>query len=441
MRKNADERYQNANDLLIDLKSLKRDLDFAAELERTASTSESEVFETNVTKVGTADATHRVSISENLCLPGSGRGVIASALAVLLLAAVGFGYWYYVGQSTKQIASIAVLPFQNKGGDGDTEYLSDGLAESLIYRLSQLPDLKVSPTSSVFRYKGKEIEAENVGKELGVDAVMSGRMVQRGDNLTVSVNLVDVRNNKLIWGEQYERKMSDLLATQRDIARQIVDTLKIKVSGDEKGLAKNYTESSEAYQLYLRGRFYWNKRNPENLKRAIEYFDQAIEKDPGFALAFAGLADAYVVPATGLPPREAMPKAKQAALRALELDESLAEAHTSLGRVLQVYDWDWAGAEKEFKRAIELNPRYAVARQWYGGYYDRLGRSTEAVFERKVALELDPLSLIINFELGTSYYYSREYDKAIEQFKKTLELDPTFRPPCNSCRPPICRRG
>ncbi len=418
LEKDRDERYQTAADLLADLKRLAKRSDTISEPGAKRS-----IPDGHPTQILVERATERSVITTQ---PSRKPNFVFAATGVFFIAALAVGYWYFGSQNTNQIASIAVLPFHNKSGDEDTEYLSDGLAESLIYRLSQLPNLKVSPTSSVFRYKGKEIEAEKVGKELGVDAVMSGRMVQRGDNLTVSVNLVDVRNNKVIWGEQYERKMSDLLATQREIARQIVDALKIKVSGDEKGLAKNYTENSEAYQLYLRGRFYWSKRNPEALKKAIEYFDQAIEKDPGFALAFAGLADAYVVPATGLPPREAMPKAKEAALKALELDESLAEAHTSLGRVLQVYDWNWAGAEEQFKRAIELNPRYAVAHQWYGGYYERLGRNTEAAFERKVALDLDPLSLIINFELGSSYYYGREYDKAIEQFKKTLELDPTF---------------
>jgi tetratricopeptide (TPR) repeat protein len=234
-----------------------------------------------------------------------------------------------------------------------------------------------------------------------------------------------------MWGEQYDRKMSDLLATQREIAREIVEKLKLKVSGDEKGLAKHYTESNEAYQLYLKGRFYWNKRTDEALKKSIESFNQAIEKDPGFALAYAGLADCYVVPAILLPPREVMPKAKAAAMRALELDETLAEAHASLGRVLAAYDWDWTNAEKEYKRAIELNPRYAIAHQWYGGYLEAMGRSNEAMAERKRALELEPLSLVINFELGLAYYYARDYDQAIEQFQKTQELDQNFPPPHN----------
>jgi tetratricopeptide (TPR) repeat protein len=278
----------------------------------------------------------------------------------------------------------------------------------------------------VFRYKGKEIDPIKVGQELGVSAVLSGRIVQRGDQLTISAELVDVRHNRLLWGEQYERKMSDLLQTQREIAREIVEKLKLKVSGEEKGFAKHYTESNEAYQLYLKGRFYWNKRTGESIKKSIEYFNQAIEKDPSFALAYAGLADSYVVPANRLPPREKMPKAKAAAMRALELDDTFAEAHTSLARVLAVYDWDWAGAEKEYKRAIELNPRYAVAHQWYGGYFEAMGRPDESLAERKRAQDLDPLSLMSNFEPGLAFYYARNYDQAIEQFLKTLELDPNF---------------
>ena len=261
-----------------------------------------------------------------------------------------------------------------------------------------------------------------------MSAVLSGRIVQRGDNLTISAELLDVRNNRLLWGEQYERKLSELLATQREIAREIVEKLKLKVSGEGKGFGKNYTENNEAYQLYLKGRFYWNKRTIEALKKSIEYFNQAIEKDPGFALAYAGLADGYTVPGNPLPPREKMPKAKAAAMRALELDETLAEAHTSLARVLAIYDWDWTNAEKEFKRAIELNPRYATAHQWYGGYLDAMGRHNEAIVERKRALELDPLSLIINFELGMAFYFAHDYDRAIEQYKKTLELDQNFPP-------------
>lgn len=232
-------------------------------------------------------------------------------------------------------------------------------------------------------------------------------------------------SEKQVWGEQYNRKMADLLATQREIAREIVGSLALKVSS-EKALNKSYTENNEAYQLFLKGRYLWAKRTPESIGKAIEYFNQAIEKDPGFALAYVGLADAYVVPANRIPLKICMPKAKAAALRALEIDDSLAEAHTSLGRVLQVYEWNWAEAEKQFKRAIELNPRFPVAHQWYGGYFERVGQLDQAIAERKISLELDPLSAITNSELGQSYLFARQYDNAIEQFRKTLELEPNF---------------
>ena len=356
--------------------------------------------------------------------------VVLLLLAALLAATIivsYLAYSRYLATSSKLgITSIAVLPFANNTGDPNAEYLSDGIPESLINSLSKLPGVKVIARSSAFKYKGTEADLKEVAKALGVEAILTGRVTQRGDNLSISVELVNASDKSQMWGEQYDRKMSDLLAIQREIAREIVEKLKLKVSGEEQRPAKHYTESNEAFQLYLKGRFYWNKRTAEALKKSIEYFNQAIDKDPRFALAYAGLADCYVVPANRLPPREAMPKAKAAAMRALELDDTLAEAHASLGRVLAAYDWDWPSAEKEYKRAIELNPRYATAHQWYGGYLAIIGRSDEAIAERKWAVELEPLSPILNFELGLAFYYARDYDQAIEQFQKTLELDQNF---------------
>jgi TolB-like protein/Flp pilus assembly protein TadD len=441
LTKDREERYQTAKDLLIDLRNLKRKSEVDAEIERTVAPEHRLQQSTSGSQSAAATASGAVAataptIAEH---PASGAAYVVSgikqhklavALALVVLIVGVVGLWPYLRAPNPEVAieSIAVLPFQNKSTEADTEYLSDGLAESLLYRLSQLPNLKVSPTSSVSRYKGKEIDPVKVGQELGVNAVLSGRIVQRGENLTISVELLDVRNNRLLWGEQYDRKISDLLQTQREIAQEIVEKLKVKVSGEDKGLGKHYTDSSEAYQLYLKGRFYWNKRTSEALATSIGYFNQAIEKDPNFALAYAGLADSYVVPANQRPPRETMPKAKMAALRALELDETLAEAHASLGRVLATYEWDWPGAEKEFKRAIELNPRYAVAHQWYGGWLQAMGRHGEAIAERKKAHDLDPLSLVINFEWGLSFYFARDYDQAIKQLQATLELDHNFRP-------------
>jgi TolB-like protein/Tfp pilus assembly protein PilF len=354
----------------------------------------------------------------------------AGILGILLVAVVAIGaYWIYGTRTVKQIGSIAVLPFVNKSGDPNSEYLSDGLAESLIYRLSQLPDLKVSPTSSVIRYKGKDTDVPTIAKELGVDAVMTGRLAQFGDNLTISVELVDVRNNKLLWGRQYDRRMDDLLATQREIAAAIAENLQLRLSGDDaKGLVKQYTNNNEAYQFYLKGRYFWAKRTPESVTKAIDQFNLAIEKDPRFALAYSGLADAYVVPTNPMAPLEKMPKAKAAATRALEIDDTLAECHTSQARVLHVFDWNWKEAEKEYKRAVELNPRYPVVHQWYGGLLEKTGRFDEAISARKLALELDPLDVTISFELGQAFYFARDYDRAIEQFQKALELDPGFLP-------------
>ncbi len=440
LAKDRDDRYQTVRDLLIDLKNLRRELALQSEIGQSVSptfesSSTSNAQAAQATKTDslsqTADvAEARPASSAEYIVSGIKQHKLATVIAgvVLALGIIGFAAYLHALNTEVPVDSIAVLPFQNRSTEPDSEYLSDGLAESLIYRLSQLPNLKVSPTSTVLRYQGKEIDPIKVGQELGVSAVLSGRIVQRGDQLTISAELVDVRNNRLLWGEQYDRKLSDLLATQREIAREIVDKLKLKVSGEEKGIAKHYTESNEAYQLYLKGRFYWNKRTGEALWKSIDYFNQAIEKDPNFALAYAGLADCYVVPAIQLPPREAMPKAKAAAMRALELDETLAEAHTSLARVLATYDWDWTGAEKEYKRALELNPRYAIAHQWYGGWFSAMGHRNEAIAERKLAQELDPLSPIINFELGLAFYYARDYDRAIEQFQKTLELDQNFPP-------------
>ena len=436
LAKDPEDRYQTIKDVAIELRELRRDLAGATGIDTTTSPqfgvppSGGIVSPGQILPSEASTPSSQPPSSAEYIVSGIRQHKFALAVALMVLAAgaVGLGMYLHARNNEVAIESIAVLPFQNRSTDGDTEYLSDGLAESLIYRLSQLPNLKVSPTSSVFAYKNKEIDPVKVGNQLGVNAVLLGRIVQRGDSLTISAELVDVRYNKLLWGEQYERKMSELLQTQREIAREIVDKLRLKVSGQEQGLAKHYTESNEAYQLYLKGRFQWHKRTNEALKKSIDYFNQAIERDPSFALAYAGLADCYVVPAYMLPPGEKIPKAKMAAMKALELDDTLAEAHTSLARAMTTYDWDWRGAEREFQRAIELNPNYAIAHQWYCGYLEAMGRTPEAIAEGKRALELDPLSPIITFEMGLGFFYARDYDKAIEYYQKTLELDPDFPP-------------
>jgi serine/threonine-protein kinase len=333
-------------------------------------------------------------------------------------------------RSGRSIRSLAVLPFANATADPDAEYLSDGITESLIDRLAQLPRLRVMARSTVFRYKGQTMDPQTVGRNLNVGAVLMGRILQRGESLLVTAELVDVANGWRLWGEQYNRKRADLLAVQDEIAREISERLRVRLTGeDKKRLAKHYTEDTEAYQLYLRGRYYWNKRTQEGLERGIEYFKQAIEKDPSYALAYAGLADSYYLLAGtafgALPPQEAIPRAKAAALKALQIDDALAEAHASMALIL-TSEWDWLGAEKEYKRSIELNPRYPTVRQWYAFYLTARGRLEEALAEAQRAHELDPLSIIINRDLGLIFYYARQPDRAIEQYLKTIELDPNF---------------
>jgi len=352
---------------------------------------------------------------------------IAIAIAIGVLAIGGyFGYRSYRGGG--EIRSIAVLPFENKSEDADTDYLSDGLGESLIFRLSQLPGLKVSPLSSVVHYK-TGTDLAKVAADLGVDSVMTGRMVKRGDNLSITVELVDVRNNALLWGERYERKMSDLLALQREITTTITQKLQLKLTGNETAITKKYTDSNEAYQLYLNGRFHFARRTREDIYQSIELYQQAVNIDPTFALAYSSLAEAYaVIPSYPYAsPAECFPKAKAAIAKALELDPDLPQAHTVAGMIAATYDWDWATAEREFNRALELDPNLADAHYRYAWtFLSPLGRHDQAIAEMKKAMELEPLSLIQGANYAAVLMYARRYDGAIDQAQKTLQLDPNF---------------
>ena len=332
-------------------------------------------------------------------------------------------------RSRGAIDSLAVLPLVNAGANAEMEYLSDGITESIINALSQLPKLRVVARSTVFRYKGREVDEHVVGRELGVRAVLTGRVRHVGDMLRIGIELIDVETDAHLWGEHYNRQLSDIFEVQEEIAREISEKLRMKLTGKErKRLVKRHTENAEAYQLYLKGRYYWNKRTRESLKKGIEYFQQAIEKDSQYALAYTGLADCYnsLNRFGWLSPDEAMPKAKEAAERALAIDGKLAEAHNSRAFVAENYEWDWPLAEREYKRAIELNPNYATAHQWYGEYLAATGRFDEGLEELKQAERLDPLSLIINSDLGLPFFFARQYDEAIEQWRKTVELDPNF---------------
>jgi serine/threonine protein kinase/tetratricopeptide (TPR) repeat protein len=329
------------------------------------------------------------------------------------------------------IDSLAVLPFENASGDHETDYLSDGVTEQLIFSLSRLPKLRVMARSAVFRYKGRPVEVQSVGHELKVRAILTGRVVQRGEKLIIGVELVDVANGWQLWGEQYNRGIADIFTVQEEIAREITEKLRLRLTGeDQVQLAKRYTENAEAYQLYLKGRYYWNKRSEEELRKGAGYFEQAIEKDPNYALAYAGLADFYLVLGwySHMPPKEAFPKSKAAARKALQLDDRLPEAHTALGFVSLVYDWDWAAAAAHFKRALEINPEYATAQHWSSDCLAALGRFDEATPKARFAVQLDPLSLILNWNVGYILYLQGRHGEAIEQYRKTLDLDPNFLP-------------
>jgi TolB-like protein/tetratricopeptide (TPR) repeat protein len=359
-----------------------------------------------------------------------GKPLIAAVAAVALLVGGFFGYRYFNTGGSTTINSIAVLPFENRGGNADSEYLSDGLAESLIYRLSQLPDLKVSPTSSVFRYKGKETDPQVVAKELGVDSVMTGRITERGENLTISVNLVDTRNGKSLWGEQYERKLSELLTTQREIVAEIVSKLELKLSGEsEQKLAKKYTINPEAYQLYLRGQYHLARRSKDDLLKAIDFYEQAIKLDPNFALAYVGMSYAYSSGSGNdfLPfsYEEGISRAKNAAVRATEIDPNLAEAHSAMGTALRL-EWKWPEAEVALKKALEIDPNNASAHYFYGLYLQSVGRVGDAVREIKIAVDLEPMSLIMQANLAGAYLFNRQSELGLDQAKKTFDLDPNF---------------
>ena len=443
LRKDREERYQSARDLLIDLKSLRDQLAFEAKLERTAS-SES----TNRAGVDTASGTTVVTVpqspaqSDNLSAAKTQssaeyivgrikrRKFVAATVVTAVIAVAAVGYFYFFVPNNKAaINSVAVLPFVNASGNADVEYLSDGMTDSLINSLSQLPNLSVKARSSVFRYKGKEVDPKQVASELSVQAILNGRVVQRGDDLTLYLALVDARNGDQLWGEQYDRKVTQLVALQSEIARDVSQKLRARLSvADERKLAKNYTAKPEAYQLYLKGRYHLLKLVLPEIQKGVSYFQQAIDIDPSYALAYAGLADAYrALPLSAdLPPTEFFPKGKAAAQRAIQLDDTLAEAHTVLGFAIFFYDWDFNEAENQYKRALELNPNSADSHQAYSALLSAIGRHAEALVEIKRAKELDPLDLRTNAFEGLDLINAGRTDEGLAQLQKTFELNPDF---------------
>ncbi len=401
LEKDRDVRYQHASDVKADLKRLKRN--------------------TESGKITSSDSTKP---------RWSRRTIVISSLAfVSVIALVAVGVFYVGSGSTRtRISSLAVLPFANASGDPNTEYLSDGITEGIIDRLSGLPNVKVISRASAFRYKKREIEPQKVGRELGVEALVTGRVVQRGDDLSVSAELVDAREDKQLWGEQYSRKVADTASVQQEIATAISGNLRLRLTSEDKTrLAKSSATSPEAYQLYLKGRYLANQTTAEELKKSVEFFQQAIDKDPGYAMAYVGLADSYNFLGGGLNylrPSETLPKAKAAAQKALELDDTLGEAHAALAYTEWFYDWDWPSAEREFRRAIEFNPNSAISHHRYSECLLTRRLFDEAIYELKRAQELDPVSSGGFGGLGHAYLIMRRYDESISYFQKALDLYP-----------------
>ena len=443
LAKEREERYQNAKDLSVDLKRLKQRLEVDAELERSITPEE----EARRTGAGAAAVTANRAKTIATKEAAGAAPIVSSAeyvvneikghkgAAGLVLATIGLAivaalvYYRYPSARPAAISSVAVLPFSNESGDPNMDYLSDGISESLINNLSQLSSLKVISRGSVFKYKGKEVDPQEVARALGVQTIVTGRVMQRGDQLQVSAELVNVSDKTQMWGEQFNRKVTDTLAVQTEISQQIAEKLRLRLTNaEQQQLVKDTKVNPEAYEQLLRGRFYRQKApSRDNLTKAIESFNQAIAVDDKYALAYALLSRTYRQMGANsyLDPKEAMPKAETAARKALELDEGLAEAHYAMAYIKQDA-WNWVGAEQEFKRAIELSPSTAGAHSEYAQFLSVMGRHDQAISEIKRARELDPLYIPWNVKLGYIYYFARQYSQAVEQLKKTLEMDKNY---------------
>ena len=401
LHKDRSQRYQHAADMLADLQRLKRDTDSGRRDQEGGAES-----------VLASTSSHLSSGGK-----GSSRAPTAQTRATR------------PGRVSRIIGSLAVLPFENVSRDPENEYLSDGIAGSLINILATVPRLRVMAQSTVFRYKGREIDAQAVGRELNVRAVLTGRMMQSGGSLRIGTELVDVVTGAQLWGAQFDRKPGDIFLIQDEISNEISGKLRLHLTrAEKKRLVRRHTEDAEAYRLYLQGRHHWNRWTEEGFYKAIGYFQQAVEKDPSYALAYAGLAESYVLLGWNsyLPPKDAFPKGKAAARTALQFDADLGEAHTPLAAVLWLHDWQWQEAHAEFKRSLELSPAYPTANHWHAEYMMTMGRQLEAIAKMKSSQELDPLSLIISVAIGWASYMARRYDEAIEQLLRTVELDPNY---------------
>jgi serine/threonine protein kinase/Tfp pilus assembly protein PilF len=429
LHKDRAKRYQSAREMLRDLQTLRQQIE----------------FEDKLTAIGNPDSRLTGPIGQQqtalmsfpprsttsvLKLWQSPAGKTISVVALLMIGAaaliVAFARAGVLGD--RPIDSVVVLPFVNASGDPNSEYLSDGISESITDSLSQLPDLQVVARSTAFRYKGKRPDPLAVGRDLHVRGVVTGQLMQRGNTLIIRASLTDVKRGTQIWGEQYNRSLADVLAVQQEMAQEISNQLRMKLSGEEKRLlARRKADSSEAFQLYLKGRYYRNKYNEEAIRKSIGYFNQAIGIDPTYALAYAGLADAYYgLSNLYMAPRDAMPRAREAARRALALDDSLAQAHTELALVLVWFDWNFKEGEREFRRAIELNPNDADPHRLYADFLTAAGRFEAALAEKKKAEQLDPLSVPAAYEVARTLFFAGRLEDAEQQAKRALELDDRF---------------
>ena len=434
LAKDRFKRYQTITDLKLDLEQLRDELHFSespeSTTERTRAT-QADMLSAVPTSIksqidtGTKNAT--VSTGESKPQQKRTRwlayGVLGLLLVLVLAGAVFFA------SSSRPINSVAILPFVNDSNDPSAEYLSDGLTESIIISLSQLPNLKVMSRNAAFRFKGRDHDPLEAGRSLNVGAVLTGRLVKLDDRLVIKTELIKVADGSQLWGAEYNSSLADIFSVQDEVSKKISQSLRLRLSGeDEEKLAKRYTKDAEAYQLYLKGRYFWNKRNEEGFRNGIDYFKRAEEKDPTFALAFSGLADSYALLCDigVVRPLDEMPKAKAAAQKAVDADPALAEAYTSRAFVRLSYDWDWLGAQNDFQQALKLNPKYPTAHQWYASYLMQMGKFSLAKAEIEEAHQLDPLSPIISANTGLYSYYEHNYDDAIAKYKLTLQSDPDF---------------
>ena len=415
LQKDREQRYQHAPDMLADLQRLKRETD----------SGQLDTRQMNVA-IG-ADQLPGSNTSRSNAGPLSSTS--SSTSQPLSRGSTQQSGSFRAPRVAKTIGSLAVLPFENVSRDPENDYLSDGITASLINNLATVPKLRVMAQSTVFRYKGHKVDPQAVGRELNVRAVLTGRLMQSGGSLRIGTELVDVATGSQLWGAQFDRQPGDIFVIQDEISSEIFGKLRLQLTrAEKKRLIKRHTENPEAYHLYLQGHHHWNRWTEEGFYKAIGYFQQAIEKDPSYALAYAGVADSYVLLGWNsyLPPKDAFPKAKAAATKALEIAADVGEGRTDLAAVLWLHDWKWPEAEKEFQRSLELNPCYPTANHYYAEYLMTMGRHAEALTRMKKSLELDPLSLIINVAIGWTHYHARQYDQALGQLMRTVELDPNY---------------